>query len=185
MKSLAVLAVLASPALADPLDGAPPEQAPAHREAGFLGGGVAVGGGHLMHAAWALEGALAIPGTPLFVRAAAQRGGAFDFEGTGSFWRAAGGIEARACNGMDGYCWIAGLDVGYQHETWNSGDPGDITEVHQGLVVGPRGGIDAGGEHVRFRATIEYLEYHHESNVGMTGWETAAGLSLGLAYRLD
>ena len=180
MKSLAVVAVLgrfAAPVFADPLDGVPAAP-PAQRDAGFLGAGVAIGGGHLMHTAWQLEGALAIPDSPIYLRAAAQRGGAFDFEGTGEFWRASGGFEVRSG------AFVVGGDVGYQHETWNSGDPGDVEEIHQGLVIGPHAGIDAGGEHVRFRALIEYDLYHHASNVGMTTWETAGGVSLGLAYRL-
>jgi len=177
MKSLAVVMLLAAPGFADPLDGVPADP-PAHRDTGFVGGGVAVGGGHLMHAAWQIEGALAIPDTPLYVRAAAQDGGAFDFEGTGAFWRATGGVEMR-----DG-AFVAGIDLGYQHETWNSGDPGDTPEVHHGLVVGPHAGVDVGGEHVRFRAMFEYYAYHHESNVGMTTWDRSGGVSLGLAYRL-
>jgi hypothetical protein len=177
MKSLAAVLLLAAPAFADPLDAAPGEPA-VHHETGFVGGGVSVGGGHLMHAAWQVEGALAVPDSAVYVRAAAQRGGAFDFEGTGEFWRATGGFEVR-----DG-AFVAGVDLGYQHETWASGDPGDIPEVHEGLVVGPHAGIDAGGEHVRFRVMVEYDAYHHASNVGMTSWDRAGGVSVGLAYRL-
>ncbi|HSN30228.1 MAG TPA: hypothetical protein VLT45_28265 [Kofleriaceae bacterium] len=181
MKSLAVVAVALAaplPALADPPPDAPAAPSPpSPASPGFVGAGVVIGAGHLLHAAWGLEGAVAIPGTDLFVRVAGQRGGALDFEGTGSFWRAGAGVELHA--GV----WLLGVDAGYQHETWTDSDPMGTSETHYGLVVGPRAGLDVGGERVRVRASLALFEYHHASNVAPTRWEGALDLALGLAYR--
>lgn len=165
MKCLVVVALLASPALAEPV------------QTGFIGAGVVVGAGHFLHGAWTGEAAAAIPGTSLFVRVTGQTGGAFDFEGHGAFWRAGAGLELHED------WWLLGFDAGYQHETWKSSDSSDPEETHHGLVVGPRAGVDLGGEHVRFRAWLAILEYDHVSSVAATKWEGAIDLALGLGYR--
>src|SRR3954462_12212222 len=68
------------------------------RTHGFVGGDVLVGIDHFMHGSVGLEGGLQLGTLPLFVRARADAGTAFDFEGDGSFRRAMLGIEMLQCS---------------------------------------------------------------------------------------
>lgn len=155
---------------------------PPDSERGFVGGGVMLGGDHFFNAAWVVEGAIRIPNTPLWARGQGATGGTGDFEGTGDFKRGMVGIEGRSC-ATQGLCGYLGLDVGYQTQTWN-GD--EMTEHHEGLLVGPRGGLDVGGETVRFRLGLQLYKYHHHDDFAgsQPAWQGGGDLTMMVAVRL-
>src|SRR4051812_13279233 len=68
------------------------------RTRGFAGGDVLLGVDVFMHGSVGLEGGLQLGTLPLWARASADAGGAFDFEGDGSFRRAMIGLEMLQCS---------------------------------------------------------------------------------------
>jgi hypothetical protein len=165
----------------------PPAAVPApHVETGFIGGGFTLGADHLMNAALVVEGGLRLGGTPLWVRGLFARGNSFDFEGGGSMTRGMIGVELRGCSSQ-AFCGFAAIDAGYQQQTWNGDDPSDMVEHHDGLLVGPRIGLDTGGDNLRFRFAFEATRYdHHEEINGnsTTHWQGGGGFTMTLVYRL-
>ncbi len=183
-----VVFLVARAAIAQPvdLDEPPPPPSPAVQPATpatFVGASGGMAWGSWLEAALSVEGAHLIPGTQLFAHASATVGGDGDggWEGSGNFYRGLVGLQTW-CTGTD-TCTFAGADVGYQLLTW-AGDPGEMTERHQGFVVAGRIGIDAGGEQLRFRAALELAEFRDHSDVASAQWDTNLGFSLGLAYRM-
>ncbi len=183
-----VVFLVANSALAQPVDADEPPPppstvAPPATPRAFVGGSGMMAWGNWIEAALSVEGAHVIPGTQLFAHASGTVGGDGDggFEGSGNFYRGLVDLQTW-CTGSDA-CTFAGADVGYQLLTW-AGDPGEMTEHHQGFVVAGRIGIDAGGDQLRFRAAVELAEFRDHSNVAGPRWDTDLGLSLGLAYRM-
>ncbi|HEU4726859.1 MAG TPA: hypothetical protein VFT22_03190 [Kofleriaceae bacterium] len=163
---------------------APIEPAPR----GFAAGGLSLGGDHFINGAMFLEGGVALPGAVAWVHAVASLGGSLDFEGAGGYQRALGGVELRGCRHL-GTCAFLDLDLGYQHQTWN-GDGPDDHETHQGLVLGPRIGFDAGGgAGVHVRGALEIYAYRREATSTTASgtsvvWERGGALTLSLGYQL-
>ncbi len=193
MLRLACITVLlsASSALAQPADAdepppppSPPSTMPA-KDHGYLGGGALLGfgGGELFQQAFVLEGGLRLGTLPVYAHASGASGGGGDFENTGDFFRALAGLELRQCSGGDGACLVLAMDVGFQTQVY-PGDPGEMDEHHHGFVGVSRIGVDTGGEHVRFRATVELSQWHDRSDVAKPTWQLGVGTSFGLAYRL-
>jgi len=179
MHRLTLLAVLLAPApaAADIYLEEPP---PPPVEHGYLGGGFALSVDHFFNATLGIEGGWKLGDLPLWVRGDAERGGTGDFEGTGPFRRGRLGLETRT--GGPGLCAVGSFEAGYQTQVWAATD--ETTEHHHGAIVTGRVGLDAGGEHLRFRLALEISRYHHVSDVLPTEWAGGAGLSMGLVYRL-
>ncbi|MEO7095395.1 MAG: hypothetical protein ABI175_19215 [Polyangiales bacterium] len=190
MTRLALLGilVLAGPAAAQPgtQDDPPPPPSPPSAleeiDRGFVAGGVLVGGDNFLHGAFTAEGGIRIARAPVWLHVAAMKGNAFDFAGGGDYERFTGGVEERGCS-SPGACLVLGFDVGIQRSTWMSVDE-DPVEHHHGPIVAGKLGLDAGGDHVRFRAILEIVAERDASNVAPTEWHAGLGLGLGLAYRL-
>jgi hypothetical protein len=163
-----------------------PAMPPPPPDTGFIGGGFLLGADHFINAALVVEGGLHLGGTPLWVRGLLAKGDSFDFEGGGGLTRGMIGVELRGCSGV-GLCGFAAVDAGYQTQTWNGQDPDDMTEHHDGLLIGPRIGIDAGGDKVRFRFAFEATRYHHHEEINgnsSTSWQGGGGFTMTLVYRL-
>lgn len=153
-------------------------------ETGFIGGGFLLGGDQFINAAVVVEGGLRLGSTPLFVRGLFAKGNSFDFEGGGGLTRGMIGVELRGCSSR-AFCGFAALDAGYQQQTWSSED--EMTEHHSGLLVGPRIGLDAGGDNVRFRFAFEATRYDHRTEIGgnaTTNWQGGGGFTMTFVYRL-
>jgi hypothetical protein len=164
---------------------APPVPAP-HVETGFIGGGFILGGDQFIDAALAVEGGLRLGSNGLWLRGLFARGSAFDFEGGGNLTRAMIGLEYRGCS-RQSFCGFVALDVGYQQQTWAGDDPDSMTEHHDGLLVGPRIGLDAGGDNLRFRFAFEATRYDHHAVTSAgesTSWQGGGGFTMTLVYRL-
>lgn len=115
-------------------------------------------------------------------------GGAMDFEGNGDYLRGLVGVETRGCSTAGGLCGFVDLDAGYQYQTWDNDEAMD-RERHHGLILGPSFGLDAGGEHTRFRLALELRGYHHtgeypNSTDTEANWQLSAGLVATVVYRL-
>ncbi len=151
-------------------------------EHGFLGGGVLVGGDHFFNEAWVIEGAVKLPALPLWVRGVAAFGNTGDFEGTGDFQRWLVGLEARRCPSSSGMCGFVGFDIGHQSQTWNRA--GEPMEHHDGAVLGPRFGFDAGGEQLRFRLGFELYKYRRRTPGENPTWDGGGDVQITLAYRI-
>jgi hypothetical protein len=152
----------------------------------FIGGGFVLGADHFINAALAVEGGLRLGATPLWVRGLLAKGDSFDFEGGGGLTRGMIGVELRGCSGP-GFCGFAAVDAGYQTQTWNGQDPDDMTEHHDGLLIGPRIGLDAGGDRFRFRFAFEATRYHHHEEINgnsSTSWQGGGGFTMTVVYRL-
>jgi hypothetical protein len=160
----------------------PAPASPAATESrGLVGGGVLVAGDEFLNIGGAVELGLQIPQTPLIVHALGSLGSSGDGEGSGDFARIIGGIEANTCRPGRAFCVFVGIDVGYQRQTWSKLDE---MEDHRGLLVGPRLGFDAGGDHTRVRLSLDLPSYRHESSVSDTRWQSSDGLTLSLIRRL-
>ncbi len=161
-----------------------PSVPPKPQERGSVGGGVVFASDTFLDAALVIEGAVKVPGVPLFIRGMGGLGGSADSDGGGEFVRVVGGIEARRC-GSRSFCVFGGVDAGYQRQTWSASDDpfGEMTEHHHGLVIGPRFGLDAGGEALRFRLALDMLQYRHQSSVSDTKWEQSVGLTMSIVRR--
>jgi hypothetical protein len=163
----------------------PPPLPPAPQEHGFIGGGFLLGAtGSFINAALAVEGGLKLASAPLWIHGFLAKGSSFDFEGGGDLTRGLIGLETRGCS-SHGVCGFIAVDVGYQTQVWNSLD--EMTEHHSGMLIGPRAGLDAGGERVRFRFAFEVLRYDHHVdtlNGEANGWGTSGGFTMTLVYRL-
>ncbi|MGE5182124.1 MAG: hypothetical protein ACM31C_08680 [Acidobacteriota bacterium] len=146
----------------------------------YVGGGAMLGIGSWIESAVVVDAGVRMPGRAGWLHGQFASGGGGDFEGTGPLYRGLVGVENR-CTGSD-TCAIAGADVGYELLTWN-GDPGDMAEHHHGLVVAGRLGVDAGGDHVRFRAAFEVSMFHDHSEMTSASWGPDVAVSIGLAYR--
>lgn len=191
MRSLAVAILLAARAVAaqpsvdfdnpPPLPPPPAPQLPV--EHGYLGGGFTLGADQFFNVALVAEGAIALPHLPVWIRGQIATGNSGDFEGGGSYHRFAIGIEGRTCSSA-AVCWFGGVDVGYQTQTWREDGPDSMVEDHHGLVIGPRGGLDVGGDAYRLRIGLELFRYDHHSNVSDTEWKGGATIATTLIRRL-
>jgi hypothetical protein len=182
----AIVWVSASPAFADGDADEPviPQRVTAsHEPSGFVGGGVSLGASHLMDASLVMEAAVRLPDHDVWIRGAGSYGGSFDFEGGGLFLRGTVGIEGLSC-GSASLCWLGSIDAGYQRETWRGDDDSDPMEKHYGFLGGVRGGLDAGGDTVRFRLAVEVNACDRHSNVTAPSWDIGGGLTMTLAYRM-
>ncbi len=147
----------------------------------FVGGGSVLGHDEFFNAAFAIEGGIKLGAAPLWVRGLFAAGSSFDFAGGGSLVRGMIGLELRHCR-FAAFCGFVGVDAGYQQQTWSDGD--EMTEHHDGLLVGPRVGIDGGGARVRFRLAAEVVRYDHHASTGSSGWESGGGVTMTVVYRL-
>ncbi len=163
------------------------DEAPAV-DRGSIGAALMLGAdGNAFESAISFEGTVRLtPEIPLYAHGVAAIGQAGDFSGGGELEHGRAGLELRQCaDDHGGACVLAQFDVGYQSQTWNGmNDFGTAlaTEVHAGLVVGPSFGLDVGGEHTRFRAIVDTLEFHDGFD---DHWTKSVTLTLGIARRLD
>ena len=160
---------------------APPVTVAEHR--GFLGGGILLASDQFVDAGFAAEGSVAIPKTPLSVFVLGSLGSASDIGGRGEFARVAGGLEASTCRSTR-TCVFAGLEVGFQRQTWHDEDDDLMVEHHRGVLVGPRFGFETGGQAVRFRMSLDLLQYRHQSSVDDTRWQGSSGITLAVIRRI-
>lgn len=147
---------------------------------GYVSGGLLMTVDHFLNVAWLLDGGVRLAELPIAIHASGARGGALDADSGGEFWRVMAGVELRLSPAHRGYAFLD-MDLGYQHQTW--GDDPSESEVHRGALAAARFGYDGGGEHVRFRATVELYKYHREFVDEMTTWDTGGGFTLASAYR--
>lgn len=176
-------AAAGQPGLEDPPPPRAPPVTPPYVEKMFIHGGALVTVDHFLNAAWFADAGLRLGDLPFAVHASIAKGGSLDADNGGDFWRWTAGVEARSAP-AGSYAFF-NFDLGYQHQTW--GNRADIEfgeyEVHRGGLVIGRVGYDAGGEHVRVRATFELYSYHREFVDQMTAWQTGGGITLSLGYR--
>jgi hypothetical protein len=158
-----------------------PAGADSFRESGYVGGGAGLTYDYFFNAYLDVEGGLRLPSVPLWIRGSLGYGVAGDVEGSGSFLQARLGVEARTCGST---CLFVGLDVGRQTQTWGKQD--ETTEHHEGWLVGPRVGLDAGGAHTRFRLALEAYRYLRTSDVASVPDSTSsgAGITFGIVHRM-
>jgi len=185
MKSIAFVSLLlASTAHADPA----PEATRYLQTSVLVGGAAPVVG---PNALLAVDGGYRLGSSPLWFHAVAAYGPAADDQGTGSDEHLRVGVEARACRRDGLACAMVGLDAGAQQGVWRSSDA-DRTETVTSVVVVPRIGVDAGGEHIRVRAGLELAEgIARNETVHMAGTDTTSTgsgptgieLGLGIAYQ--
>jgi hypothetical protein len=182
MRWVCVMAVIA---ISSSFARAEPEQAdaPPFIEHGFVGLGLALSQSPAdwTHAGFMLQGGAALPGTAGPFRARAHAflslaGTTVQSDWSGKFVRAGGGAEVLTCSGI--VCGVLDLDAGYQYATLVE-TSGPI-ESRGGLVLGPRIGVELGGQHVRFRGLVELYRWRtHDPSE----WMATGGLSLELALR--
>jgi hypothetical protein len=182
---LALLFAMASVAHAQPAYpfGPPPAKPPWH-ERSFFGGGFFVGQSKTWtHGAITFEGGGRLPQIrePYGIRARAFLtivGGTVQSDWSGDFTRFGAGVEALACSGN--LCGVLDVDVGWQHATLKDGTilEGD----RSGPFVGPRIGVEAGGQRVRVRIMLERYQWkiHREPSE----WLGNGGFSFGVIARL-
>ncbi len=187
---LAVLAIAAAPAAAQPstvptyapyavLPGPAPEPTP-WRDHGYLGGGVGLTFDQFFNGFLNVEGGLRLGSKPLWIRGSAARGSSTDIvEGGGAYSQLRIGLETRACSDGGGACVFFGFDVGTERQTWSKLD--EMTEHYQATIAGPRFGLDAGGERVRFRAGIEAYRYYPGDGMDLTVGQASGGIGFSLA----
>ena len=144
---------------------------------GSLGVGVLASSDSFLNLGVALEGTLPLGAAPVWLHALVATGKSGDAEGTGDFKQGRAGAELRSCTSRGGACLLVGGDVGLQRETWSKNME---DETHTGLIVGPRAGLDAGGEHLRLRASLELLAFHDGY---LERWRSSPGATVALAYR--
>src|SRR5688572_15554679 len=172
MRSLLVLLLVPSFAAAEP-----------EVDRAYVGGGAGLAYDHFFNAFLGVEGAVRIGSLPLWARGSLAWGGAGDFAGGGDFRQVRAGLEAHRCSSRAA-CFVVGLDAGMQWQTWS--DDIDMTEHHEGWLVGGRAGIDAGGESLRFRLSVELYRYARTSDVAALpdAATRGGGLSLAIVHRL-
>lgn len=159
------------------------QEAPLAEHRGFLGGGILLASDQFVDAGFAVEASVALPRTPLSVFVLGSLGSASDLGGRGEFARVAGGLEASTCRSRR-TCVFAGLEVGFQRQTWNNEDNDLMAEQHRGVLVGPRFGFEMGGHAVRFRMSLDLLQYRHQSSVDDTRWQPSSGITMAIVRRI-
>lgn len=150
-------------------------------ERALVGGGVVLGADHAGHGALVVDGAVKLPSARLWVHGQGALGHAFMIEGGGDFWRALVGLETRGCTSL-ALCGYLGLDTGLAYKTLNIRH--EMTRHDQGLLIGPRFGLDVGREQMRFRLGLEVYAYRYHSEVTMARWVAGVGLQTTLSFRL-
>jgi hypothetical protein len=171
----------AQPGVEDPPPPPAPAAPPQHVDPAYITGGILMTVDHLLNAAWLLDGGVRLGDLPIAIHASAAKGGSLDADNAGDFWRLMAGVELRSSAGEGNYGFLD-LDLGYQHQTWNPHDEFEAEE-HRGALAAARVGYDAGGEHIRVRATFELYKYHREFVDEMTTWDTGGGFTLAAGYR--
>ncbi|MCE9578552.1 MAG: hypothetical protein K8W52_35830 [Deltaproteobacteria bacterium] len=109
-----------------------------------------------------------------------RQGGNLDAEGGGEHFEVRTGIDYERCTASGGLCGLAGIDLGYQSSTWQKDG---ITESHGGPFLAPHLGLDAGGDHLRFRLIAEARGYVDRASERGTRFEPGLGISAAMAYR--
>lgn len=144
--SLTLATAVATTAVAS----ADPDPAPDnYMQLGVIGGVTT----HAFIGGAAVEGGVRI-GSNAWAHGMAVGGGAAGIdEGTmsGSVWQLRGGVELRGC-GAAWFCASAGFDVGVAHTQYVADED---SEDARSVVAELRLGLDAGGDHLRFRPMIE------------------------------
>ena len=150
LTALAAVALAGGAARAEP---SPPPHVLIGVGAGFPG--VSFG------AEWLFETAVTItPALPVRVHAMFARGQS-DGEDYGAmlYYTVRGGAELVDCTPGRGACLILDGDLGLMHFYGRDYGPGGGADVgdpdRNGLLVGARGGLDTGGDSVRFRLVID------------------------------
>ena len=155
------------------------------RDRGYFGGGAGLTVDHFFNAYVDIEGALRIGQLPLWLRGDAGFGKSADVEGGGDYKRLRAGLETRSCSDARSvFCLYLGLDAGVQTQEWSKQD--EMTEHHRGLVYGTRFGLDAGGDHTRFRLGLELYNYQRNSDVDQLAdhSQRGGGLTLAVIHRM-
>jgi len=168
-----------------PVPAAPAPAASPEPDRFAVGMGVVAGASEArnwIYGAWTLEAGVLILQGPVDLRLRALMnilGGTARDSGTGDFRRFGAGLEVRTCRDGGGLCGFADVDLGYQGLTMYEDQSGMLVQADRGLFVGPRFGLDVGGQ-VRFRLA---LEIYREITGGEVGSFTTIGGSLALAYQ--
>jgi hypothetical protein len=83
------------------------------------------------------------------------------------------GPEARVCDADGLTCVVAGVDVGYR------------TGMLQGVVVVPRGALEIGGDHLRFRIGVEASigDTPHDPDADLNLPDPGIGATAGIGYQ--
>jgi hypothetical protein len=143
--------------------------------------------------ALALEAGMRLGSTPLFAHALVAHGGSearanytltyWDIDG--SLLHARAGLEARGCR-SSAFCGFVGIDGGYQSAVYFESDESMIVDQRdQGPIIHSRAGLDLGGEHLRFRVSLDFQErYGSASTYHQDQWDDVWLGSAMLAYRM-
>ena len=146
---------------------AAPARADDKPDPGYVVGGVLVGGDEFLHLGLLTEGGVAVPRTPLQLRAGAAVGVAVDADGGGTFYRLDAGVDLRIRITGSTATIFGGPTIGYQIENWSHPGPqvDDPPEHFTGTLIGGRIGIDfpEGGldGHLRTRVLFEMYSYRY------------------------
>jgi hypothetical protein len=143
--------------------------------AAYLEPGVEVGatrGG--FYGALQLDGGHRLADTPIWLHARLAHGGMAGVDEvtmSSDFTEARLGLEARTC-GLHGHlCLVGGLDAAYRHQRLVAEYDNQNDDLGAAIA---RLGLDAGGQHLRFRTGLEAGVDQRGSN--------SLGLTTGLAY---
>jgi hypothetical protein len=145
-----------------------------------LSGAVGTAEGGNGFTGFVVEGGYRVADAPVWLHAAVVKGSALHnpwdnaSDPDGDYLELRGGVEAHGCLGVDGLCGIAGIDLGFHHET-----PvvDGVTMERRNAIAVERLGFDVGvgSIHARLRFTLEVGETVHGIAEG--------GVTLGGAYR--
>lgn len=154
-----------------------------------VGGMIGVGKPALLNLVGTVSAGARLEAAPVWLHAQLENGPAGDDQGSGKMQQLRVGIESRTCTRTRAVCAVGGVDLGGMHGTWTRYDGDDYEDVHA-LIVVPRAGLEAGGEHVVATATFEIAAMLAGSD--KTPYDTVPagglgavelGLGLGLGYR--
>jgi hypothetical protein len=174
--------------------------------AGYVSAGGQVGNDLGLVSALDLDAGVALGQLPLLAHVALARGsfggleeavGSNDdsafYRGEGSFYQLRAGVENERCTAHGGACLVLGADLGYLRSSATSGPWTDTPSVrYTQYQVIPRAGLDAGGDRLRLRITLD-VAYGRTARSSADGMSTApemarydfqgATLGAAVAYR--
>lgn len=138
------------------------------------------------HAAFVADGAVRAPGVPapFAIRGrgfVSLGGGTSQSDWSGNYRLVGGGIEILACASGEHVCGVGGVDVGHESADLTDGNSGRFEGSRSGPFVGPRFGIEAGFDRVRFRFIID--RYRWKTHATPSEWMSNGGVTFGVAGR--
>ena len=177
----------AGAAVAQPMSTLGPETPPWHERFSVgIGAHLATSESAWFHAAFMAEGSVRAPGVP--APFAIRGRGFFSLGGSteqsdwsGNYRLAGGGIEILACAGGEWVCGVGGIDIGHESADLTDVNSGHFEGARSGPFIGPRFGVEAGFDRVRFRFIID--RYRWKTHGTPSRWMANGGVTFGVAVR--